>query len=133
MKMRWVWHFVVRLATAALLGGAFHAAWVALFIFAVSQGAPGVLRATLWLTAPVVTAAGFGLGLTLSRHHEPDPRTRFGRAFVAVLSGCAIGAVVMSPIGPMFVGLGVFGGGLVAAAVRVASDRPGRGQRAGVA
>ena len=115
------------------MGAVFHATWVALFIFTASQGASGIVRAMLWLTAPVVTAVGFGLGLTLLQRDDPQSKTGFARAFVTALSGCAIGAVVMSPIGPMFVGLGVLGGGTVAVAIWVASGRSGRGRNAGVA
>ncbi len=131
--MDWLWRSVVRVAIAALVGAAFHAAWVALFIFTVSQGASGVVRAILWLIAPIVTAVGFGLGLTLLQRQHPQPRTGFARAFVTALSGCAIGAVIMSPIGPMFVGFGVLGGGTVAVAIWVVSDHSGSGRSAGVA
>jgi hypothetical protein len=122
-KAAWIWRSAVRITVALLAGTAFHVAWVATFIFAASQGAPGILRAMLWLIGPLVTAIGFGLGLTLWQRHDPQRQTGFARAFMAAVSGCAIGALVMSPIGPMFVGLGILGGGTVAVAIWVASDR----------
>jgi hypothetical protein len=129
--MDWIWRSVVRVTVAALVGVAFHAAWVALFILAVSQGAPGSLRAILWVIAPIVTAIGFGLGLTLLQRRHPAPDTGFAHAFAIALAGCAMGAVILSPIGPMFAGFGVLGGGTIAAAIRVVSEQSGRGRRAG--
>jgi hypothetical protein len=129
----WIWRSAVRVVIAALVGAAFHAAWVVLFIFAASRDAPGFVRGVLWLIVPVVTATGFALGLALLPRREPEPGTDFTRAFLTALSGCAIGGVVMSPIGPMFVGLGVLGGGTVAVAIRVALDRLRKGRSVGVA
>lgn len=124
----WIWHSAVRVTSAVVVGAVFHAAWVASFIFIASQGASGIVRAMLWLTAPVVTAAGFGFGLTLAQRRDPESRIGFTRAFVTALSGCTIGALVMSPIGPMFVGLGVLSGGALAVVMWTVSGRAGIGQ-----
>lgn len=113
----------VRFTVAVLVGLGFHVMWAVLYIFSASHGASGGLRGLLWCVAPIITAAGYGLGLTLLPRLQPQPRTGFARAFVAALAGCVIGAVIGSPIGPMFVGFGILGGGAMAVAVRVVLDR----------
>ncbi|MGD9101354.1 MAG: hypothetical protein PVF45_12815 [Anaerolineae bacterium] len=51
--------------TLSLLGAAvFYVAWMAAFLF--SKPDSSVLRAVLWLLAPVLTAAGFALGIVVA-------------------------------------------------------------------
>ncbi len=117
-----VWDFGRVVAASVLLGLVFHAAWVVLFIFASSQGASRLVKVMLWLLAPVISAVGFGTGLGAVAHGVPRRKTRFRPAFRMALIGCAIGAVVMSPLGPMVVGFGVLAGGGMAAVVQCLAD-----------
>ena len=118
----WLWGLCLRVAAAVLVGAAFHAAWVVLVIFASSRGASGFVRAVVWFAAPIVTATGLAAGFTLLGRRKVRHRTTFARAFLTALVGSAIGAALGSPIGPMFVGMGVLGGGASAIAVRCYAD-----------
>ncbi len=116
-----------RVLTSVLLGVAFHAAWVTLFIFASSAGASAFVRATLWVFAPVVTAAGFATGLALVSRSLPRDSRAFTRPYLTALTGCVVGAAALSPIGPMFVGMGALAGGTLATLFRCYADsRAGR-------
>ncbi len=117
--------FGLTVAVSVLLGLVFHAAWVVLFIFASSQGAARVVKVMLWLLAPVISAAGFGAGLTLVPRGPSRRRTAFRTAFRIAFIGCAIGAAVMSPLGPMVVGFGVLAGGTMGAIVQCFADERG--------
>ncbi len=122
-----MWRDGLRLVISVLTGTAFHALWVVAFIFAASRGASDMFRGILWLAAPVVGAAGFASGLTLM-WRDGRRTAGFALTFGKILSGCAIGAGLMSPIGPMFVGFGLLAGGALAAAIVCFSDS----RRAGV-
>ncbi len=104
----------LRLAASLVLGVVFHAAWVASFILAASLGASVAVKAVLWLFAPILTAAGFTTGLALLPQVVWRPSGSLTRAYLTVLTACAVGAAVMSPIGPMLVGFGVVAGGTAA-------------------
>lgn len=113
--MAWFRRCSVRVVVAVLFGGTFHAAWVALFISGASLGASGAARIALWIAAPLITAAGIATGLIVPIPGAFKLTRPFVRVFIAACIACGAGAVIMSPVGPMFVGLGVFGGGALAA------------------
>lgn len=118
-----IWRCAVRFAIALLLGGALHVAWVALFILGASLGASGIARSALWLVGPIVTAAGYATGLTIRARGACTVKGRFPQVFTFVLIGCAIGAILGRPIGPMFFGLGALAAGALSALVLVISLR----------
>jgi hypothetical protein len=99
----------LRVALAVASGVVFCAAWTVLFIFGVTNTRSTVVRASLWLLAPVITAAGFAVGRRLSGQGPARDRLSFGRAYPPVLAACAIGALSGAPFGPMFIGLGMVG------------------------
>lgn len=107
--------YAIRLAVALVLGGTLHAVWVGLFILGASLGATGIARGALWLASPIMTAAGYATGLTVPIRGAVALKGRFSRLFTRVLIGCALGGIIGSPFGPMFVGVGVFGAGALSA------------------
>lgn len=123
-----LWRCAIRLVIALALGGALHAAWVALFILGASLGASGIVRGALWVAGPIMTAAGYATGLTIRVRGVSPAKGRLSQVFIVVFIGCAAGAIVGRPIGPMFVGLGVFAAGALSAlalVIRTAQGRPG--------
>ena len=102
----------------SLLGGiiAFAVWLVAVLIRMPRPPVPPSLAVTL--TAPVVTAAGFGLGMLvaerLTQRRQSGPRG----AFLWSLVGGTLGTVAMFPFGGMMAGFGLFGFGLAALLIR---------------
>jgi hypothetical protein len=112
-----LWRFVLRLVLAVFLGGLFYVAWFELFVLGASLDPtlPLLLTTPPLVTAtPLVTAAGFTLGL---RIHVPGAlafERGFARLLVAVSTGCAAGAFVVSLLDPTVTDAGMFGGGALA-------------------
>jgi hypothetical protein len=112
----------IRFTFAVVLGGLVHVVWVTLVILGGSLGASGTARGALWLAGPIMTAAGFATGLMLRVRGAATVKSRFFRVFVVMLIGCAVGAIVGRPIGPMFFGLCTLAaGGLTALAIVIRS------------
>jgi len=85
------------------------------------------------LTAPVVAAIGFGVGLLVG---ERLTRRRSGAVrgtFLWTLAGCMVGTVVMFPFGGMMAGFGLFGFGTAALFIREAILWKGQAARAATA
>jgi len=97
---------------------------VAFFATTRSGGAETILR----LLAPVVTAAGFAVGITVAERLGKRDEPSFIRIYVWPLVGCAIGATVVYPFGPMLIVFGMFAAGTASVAVReiVRGSRSGR-------
>jgi hypothetical protein len=70
------------------------------------------------LTAPVVTAAGFGLGMLLAERLTQRRRGGVRGAFLWSLAGGTVGTLAMFPFGGMLVGFGLFGLGTAALVIR---------------
>ena len=70
------------------------------------------------LTAPVVTAAGFGLGMLVAERLTHRRQDGFRGAFLWSLAGGTVGTVAMFPFGGMLAGLGLFGLGTAALLIR---------------
>ena len=95
----------------------FHVGWLAAFIPAAKSGV-FALKVVGWLSAPVVTALGYATGLRLGEGLLTQRKTGFLRIFPWPLVGCSIGAIALSWIGPMWVGIGTFIGGAVSVVLR---------------
>jgi len=117
----------------SLLGGIImFAAWL-IAVLARMPRPPVPPSFAVTLTAPVVTAAGFGLGmLIVERLTQRRPGGVRG-AFLWSLAGGTIGTLVMFPFGGMMAGFGLFGLGTAALLIREVlwernrPRRPGRG------
>ena len=70
------------------------------------------------LTAPVVTAAGFGLGMLVAERLTQRRQGGVRGAFLWSLAGGTVGTLVMFPFGGMLVGFGLFGLGTAALLIR---------------
>jgi uncharacterized membrane protein len=123
-----LWHVALRVAVSLLSAGVFHTAWMAVFI-AMHRSAGPVTRTLLWLGAPVVTGAGFAFGLTLFRWRLRPRGSQFLRNYAWPLLGCAVGAAVVFPFGPMLIVFGMFAVGTLA--VIIGEAWLGRGSNGG--
>ena len=117
MRGRDLWEAVLRLVSSLLGAGLFYLAWMAAFLVATRSGSVAA-ETVLWLLAPVITAAGFAVGITVAERLAKNERTSFIRIYVWPLVGCAIGAGVVYPFGPMLIVFGMFAVGTVSVAVR---------------
>ena len=119
---------VLRLALSLFGAGVFYTAWMAAFIAATRSGSV-VAETFLWLLAPVITAAGFAVGIIVAERLGKKGRTSFIRVYVWPLVGCAIGAGVVYPFGPMLIVFGMFAAGTASVAVREVVRRFGSDRR----
>jgi hypothetical protein len=111
--------------------GLFYSLWLASFLQFVRPGST-TAPAALWLSAPVVTAAGFATGITIHERLTQQSRHPFLRILVWPLIGCAAGAGAVFWLGPMLIVFAMFGAGTAAVVLRevvlhLARDQ--RGQR----
>jgi hypothetical protein len=114
---RSLWRFGVRLGASLLSASVFYTVWMGVFISLASREG-SVLNLVLWLAAPVVTSAGFAVGLILLRRRDDrHPGVAFAKACVAPLVGCAVGAGAVFPFGPMLIVFGMFVVGTTAVAI----------------
>ena len=117
MNLRRFWKAIVRIAFSLVCAIVFYIAWMAAFLLTASLDSP-MAEATLWLLAPVITAAGFATGITVRERLACQKRSRFLRIFLWPLIGCAIGAGLVYPFGPMLTVFAVFFTGTASMALR---------------
>lgn len=70
------------------------------------------------LTAPIVTAVGFALGMLVAERLTQRRQGGVRGAFLWPLAGCTVGTLVMFPFGGMLVGFGLFSLGTAALLIR---------------
>ncbi len=101
---------VGRVFSSVLLAGISFAGWVAAadsVMSLVPDAGSSFLRTIYWLLIPVVTAAGFAVGIWMAESLSGTRKTRFLRIFVWPLVGCAVGAAPLFLIGgPLVFSLG---------------------------
>jgi hypothetical protein len=98
---------LARVTVSALFAGLFYTGWLAVFLGAFQDS--GVLvKAVLWVVAPVITAAGFAVGMIIAERLTETRREDFVRTFAWPLFGCVLGAVVVVWLGPMLIVFGMF-------------------------
>lgn len=97
---------LARIACSLLCAGIFYFAWMAAFLLATRLRSP-TMETILWLLAPVITAAGFALGIVIPERITRDGKSDFLRIFIWPLIGCAIGAAVVYWFGPMLIVFGM--------------------------
>ena len=117
MGLRYLRGALIRMLSSLLCAGIFYFAWMAAFLLVVQLGL-AMLEAVLWLLAPVMTAAGFAVGMALLERLTRTARTKFVRVFVWPLIGCMIGAGVVYWFGPMLIVFGMFAAGTVSMVLR---------------
>jgi hypothetical protein len=107
----------LRVASSLLCAGVFYVGWMAVFIPAFKTGSP-VLQGIGWVSAPVVTAAGFAAGIWIAERLIRTRKTRFSPIFVWPLAGCVVGAGAVFWFGPMLIVFGMFFAGTASVILR---------------
>ena len=125
MDPRTLWGALGRVAFSLLCAGASYSVWLAAFLLTTKLES-SIVEAILFLLAPVLTAAGFTVGILVLERRTGKGRTRFLRIFIWPLIGCAIGAGVVYWFGPMLIVFGMFAAGTVSVALREAARLLGR-------
>jgi hypothetical protein len=98
----------VRLGGAGIGGTLAFAAWLVVVLSRMPRPpVPPSYAATL--TAAVVTAAGYSLGMLLGERITGFRRSSFWGVYPWCLAGCAGGASLMFPFGGMMAGFGLLG------------------------
>jgi len=128
MRIRQLAGMLARVVVSVLGGGLFYTGWLAVFL-GMFKDSHAPVKALLWMVAPVITAAGFAVGLMVAQHLTEARREAFIRTFRWPLVGCILGAVVVVWFGPMLIVFGMFlvGTGSVALRELVAQTRTGNG------
>ena len=106
-----------RIAFSLLCAGVFYFAWLAAFLLTARLDS-SVVETTLWLLAPMTTAAGFATGIMILERLTKSSRTRFSRLLAWPLLGCAIGAGIVYEFGPMLIVFGMLVAGTASVALR---------------
>ena len=97
-------------AVSILVAGFFHIGWLVAFIPAAKSGVMA-LKILGWMSAPVITAVGYAVGLWFGERLLTQRTTDFLRNLLLPLIGCTLGATALCWVGPMWVGIGTFIGG----------------------
>jgi hypothetical protein len=115
VKMKRLATALFRVGVSLLFGATFYIGWLAIFLAAFKDSGTSV-KVVLWVIAPIVTAAGFAVGLMAGRRLCGIRREAFFRTFAWPLVGCVLGAVLVVWFGPMLIvfGMFLFGTGTVA-------------------
>ncbi len=108
---------LTRVLCSLFCAGVFYAVWLAFFLESVRPG-NATAPAALWLTAPLVTAAGFTAGIAIHERLTEQSIDPFLRIFLWPLVGCAAGAGAVFWLGPMLIVFGMFGAGTAAVVLR---------------
>lgn len=107
----------VRLLGALLGGIVMFAVWL-IAVLSRMPRPPVPPSLAVSLTAPVVAALGFGLGMLAAERLGPHRHGGFRGAFLWSLAGGTAGTLAMSPFGGMLVGFGLFGFAMAALIIR---------------
>lgn len=112
-----VWRASANAAVSLLCAGAVYAVWLAAFLLATRLN-NSILQAAGWLSAPVVTAAGFAVGIALSERVITARKSRFLYILAWPLIGCTVGAAAVYWFGPMLIVFGMFAAGTASIVLR---------------
>jgi len=110
----------IRVVFSVAFAGIFYTAWLAVAIPLLKSNMLGnpVVKAIFLLTAAPITAAGFATGIMALEWLSRSRTTKFLDIYKWSLIGCAIGAVVVFPFGPMLIVFGIFAAGTAAMVLR---------------
>ena len=107
----------LRLSASVLGAGVFYAGWLAIFIPAFQTGIVA-LKGVGWLSAPLVTAAGFATGVMLAERLSRRTVPTFRSVFLWPVCGCVFGVATVFWVGPMLTLFGMFLAGAASIALR---------------
>ena len=126
-----MWRAFARVTLSLLCAGLTYAGWLAVFLLTTEPNRP-IAQAIRWLSAPVVTAAGFAAGIAMWERFTKANRVGFFRVLLWPLVGCALGAGAVYWFGPMLIVFGMFAGGAASVIIREVSQhrlRAGNSER----
>jgi hypothetical protein len=112
MNLKCTFGLFVRIIISVIFTGIFYTGWMAIAIPILKSG-PLFAKALCWLSAPVVTAAGFAAGIVIFELLPDSSKSKFRDIVLWPLAGCVIGAAVVFFFGPMFIVFSMFGLGTV--------------------
>ena len=107
----------IRVALSLFCAGAFYIGWLAAFLLT-TRADSSAAHTIRWLSAPVVTAAGFAVGIAISERFTNMRKVGFFCIFLWPLAGCAIGAGAVYWFGPMLIVFGMFTVGTASVIIR---------------
>jgi hypothetical protein len=99
---------LMRVLISLVFAGFFYVFWMAVAITALKSGSGKLVMGFLWIIAPLVTAAGFTIGIGLFDFAVRQSRPEFWKIYKWPLVGCIIGAAAVFPFGPMLIVFGMF-------------------------
>ena len=70
-----------------------------------------VVKAVIWILAPILTGLGFAVGSKIFELLPSADKTRFWETYMWCLAGCAIGGGILWVCGPMLIVFGMFAAG----------------------
>jgi len=111
---------LIRVILSVIFAGIFYTCWLVVAIPVTKLGIDSlILKAILWLSAPVVTALGFTTGVFIFELFPgTGGRDKFLNIFKWSLISCAIGAGCVVWFGPMLIVFGMFLVGTASVALR---------------
>jgi hypothetical protein len=106
MNLKYLSGLFARVIVSVAFAGIFYACWLVIAIPVLKSGSI-FAQALCWLSAPVMTAAGFVCGIMI---FELLPGTKKSKSkdLLWPLGGCVIGAAVMFYFGPMLIVFSMF-------------------------
>ncbi|MHC4160180.1 MAG: hypothetical protein ACYSSO_14000 [Planctomycetota bacterium] len=107
MNLKCFFGLFVRIIVSVILAGIFYTGWLVVAIPVIKSG-PLFAKALCWLSAPVVTAAGFASGIAIFELLPGTRKSKLRDIILWPLAGCAIGAVVVFFFGPMLIVFAMF-------------------------
>ena len=97
----------VRIIVSVAFAGIFYIGWLAVAL-AVLESGHLFVKALCWLSAPLITGSGFAAGIALFELLPGTRKSRLRDIVLWPLAGCAIGAAVVFPFGPMLIVFAMF-------------------------
>ena len=119
MDSRSILKSLATLAASILFAGVFFFGWLAVFIPAFKMNITS-LKVVGWLSAPLVTALGFGTGLWIVERRLAGRQSSFLRVLIWPFVGCSVGAAAVFCFGPMLIVFGMFVAGTASVLLREA-------------
>ena len=116
-NLRYVWRVLIKAALSLFCAGVLYTGWLAAFLLTAGLDS-SVVQVIRWLSAPVVTAAGFAAGVAIFEHLTGVRKTWFFHILLWPLSGCAVGAGAVYWFGPMLIVFGMFAAGTASVIIR---------------
>jgi hypothetical protein len=107
----------VKIAVGTFAAGLFYFIWLGAYLLVVDYGET-VLDTVMYLAAPVITGAGFALGVEMVERRSGGKEAEFIHVFAWTVAGCAVGAGIVYWFGPMLIVFGMFLGGVASLVLR---------------